>query len=161
MYYIYPQEFSDEWKVVEDFGFKYAKRRHTKYRDNNPANIETFNRQQENNAIVKQWVDEILLEEDNKVSAEEEAQENIESDFNENDLYHIDNMSLDDKKENIEWCKSAFECKLENKYGIEIQNGMTCIHKNKGNKWAEWNLLYDIINPHKHAQSLNSHYSPI
>ena len=47
-------------------------------------------------------MDEIFLWENNKVSAEEEAHENIEYDFYENDLYQIDNMSLDEKKENIE-----------------------------------------------------------
>ena len=37
-------------------------------------------------------------------------------------------MSLDYKKENTEWRKHKFERELENKYEIEIQNGMTCIH---------------------------------
>ena len=35
-------------------------------------------------------MDEILLQENQKVSDEEETHENIESDINENDLYHID-----------------------------------------------------------------------
>ena len=43
----------------------------------------------------------------------------------------FDNMSIDDKKENIEWRKSEFECELENTYEIENQNGMTCIHEKK------------------------------
>ena len=38
-----------------------------------------FNRHQEENAIVNHVVDEILLQEDNKISAEAEAHENIES----------------------------------------------------------------------------------
>ena len=46
-------------------------------------------------------MDEIILKENNKVSAEEEAHENTESDFDENDLYQIDNMSLDEKKEKM------------------------------------------------------------
>ena len=63
-------------------------------------------------------MDEIILQEDNKVSAEEEAHENIEHDFYENYMYHIDNMSLDYKKEKIEWRKPEFECELGNKYDI-------------------------------------------
>ena len=44
-------------------------------------------------------MDEILLKENNKVISDEEAHENVESNIGENDLYQIDNMSLDDKKE--------------------------------------------------------------
>ena len=43
-------------------------------------------------------MDEILLQKNNKVSAEDESHENIESYLDENDLYHIYNISLDDKK---------------------------------------------------------------
>ena len=70
-------------------------------------------------------------------------------------------MSLDEKKENKEWRKCEFEIELKNKYEIEIQNGMTCIHRNKVNKLSEWNLLYDVLNPPKHTKKLNRHYSPI
>ena len=38
---------------------------------------------------------------------------------------------------------------------------MTCIHDNKVNNIAEYNLLHDIINPPKCARNLNSHYSYI
>ena len=61
-----------------------------------------FNRQQENNDIVASEVDEILLHENEKVSANKEAHENIESDFDEIKLYQIDNMSLDDTQEKLE-----------------------------------------------------------
>ena len=57
-----------------------------------------ININQDNNAIVNSEVDEILLHENQKVSAEKEAHENIESDFYENKTNWIDNMSLDDKK---------------------------------------------------------------
>ena len=43
-------------------------------------------------------MDEIVPKENNRLSAEEEAHENIESELDKNNLYHIDNMSLDDKK---------------------------------------------------------------
>ena len=38
---------------------------------------------------------EILLEENQNLSAKKKAYENIESDFNENELYQIDNISLE------------------------------------------------------------------
>ena len=72
--------------------------RPTKYRGHNPANRNKFNRQQEKNDIVNSAVDEILLQEDQKVSAEKGAHENIESDFDENKLYQINIMSLEDTK---------------------------------------------------------------
>ena len=106
-------------------------------------------------------MDEILLQENNKSSAEYEAHENIKSDFDENDLYQIGNMSLDYKKENIEWRKRDFECKIDNKNDIEIQNGMPCIYGNKVNKLDWWNLLHNILNPPKRTKYIKSHYSII
>ena len=44
-------------------------------------------------------MDEIFPQENIKFSAEEEAHENIESEIYENDLYQIDSMSIDKKKE--------------------------------------------------------------
>ena len=44
-------------------------------------------------------MDLLTLQENNKVIAEEEAHENIESDINDSYVYHIVNMSVDDKKE--------------------------------------------------------------
>ena len=43
-------------------------------------------------------MDEIILQENSKVSTEAEAHEMIKSDNFENHLYQIDNMSLDDNK---------------------------------------------------------------
>ena len=62
-------------------------------------------------------------------------------------------MSLDDKKEKSNEPK--------NTYVIEIQNGIACIHDNKVNNIAEWNLLHDILNTPKRTKKLNNHYSPI
>ena len=59
----------------------------------------------------------------------------IESESYDNDLYQIDNKSIYDKKEKTEWCKGAFESKLENTDEIKIQNSMTCIYGSKVNKW--------------------------
>ena len=46
----------------------------------------------------------------------------------------------------MNYVKRAFECELKNAYGIEIQNGMTCIPDNEVNNIAELNLLHDILN---------------
>ena len=43
-------------------------------------------------------MDIILTQENNKLSSEAEAHENIEYDLDDNDIYQICNMSLDDKK---------------------------------------------------------------
>ena len=63
---------------------------------------------------------------------------NIETDFDESEIYQIDNMSLDDTKEKLEWCKHAFEWKIKDTYEIENQNGMTRIHDNEVNNISEW-----------------------
>ena len=47
-------------------------------------------------------MNEIILQRINKVSAESDTHENNDFEINENDLYHIDNKSLDEKKENTE-----------------------------------------------------------
>ena len=94
-----PRHSSDERKVLGDLGSKYAKISPTKDPMHGTANRNKFNSQKQNNAIVNHTVDEILLQENNKVRAEEKAQENIDSELDENDIYHIDNMSLDYNKE--------------------------------------------------------------
>ena len=43
-------------------------------------------------------MDEILLHKNKKVSSEKEVPEHIESNFGENEIYHTDNMSLEDIK---------------------------------------------------------------
>ena len=43
-----------------------------------------------------------MLHENEKVSAMKEAHENVESDFDDNKLYQIDNMSFEDTKEKLE-----------------------------------------------------------
>ena len=93
---------------------KYSKSRPTKDLGHDHASKNKFNIQQENNTIVNNTVDEIILQENNKLSAEAESHKNIDSEIDENDLYLIDNMSLDENKEKTELDKRAFESKLEN-----------------------------------------------
>ena len=55
-------------------------------------------------------VDEIRMVESKKGNAvNHEALEFLESDYDENDLYQVENMSLDDTKEKIEWSKRVLE----------------------------------------------------
>ena len=61
------------------------------------------------------------MRENEKVSATKEAHENVESDFDDNKIYQIYNMSLEETKEKLELNKCAFECKLENIYGFKIE----------------------------------------
>ena len=53
------------------------------------------------------------MQENNKVSAEEEAHENIESELDEDDLYHIDKMSLDEKNKRQDDVNMRLEEKLK------------------------------------------------
>ena len=52
----------------------------------------------ENSATVNNAVDEILLTENQKVSAAREAPEFLDSDYNGNDLYQVEKMSLEETK---------------------------------------------------------------
>ena len=90
-----PGHSSDKYKVLGNFGSKYSKIRHTDNRGHKPENRNKYTRQQYNNAIVNSAVDDIILQENNKVSDGTEAQEMIESEFYENNLYRIDNTSLE------------------------------------------------------------------
>ena len=57
----------------------------------------------------------------------DKVHQNIDSEVDDNDIYGIDNMSLDRRKE----CrKRAFASKPEKIYNIKNQNGMTCINNN-------------------------------
>ena len=93
--------------------------------------------------------------------AGKEAPEYLEADYDENWIYWIDNMSLDETKIRLKWRKRAFLCKQKITYGIENQNDMTCIHDNEVNKIAEYNVLHDIINSPKLTKNLNIHCCPI
>ena len=74
----------------------YANSRPTKDRRSSPVPRGKNKRQQENNGIVNIAVDEILLNETQTVSAtNHEAPEFLEYDYDVNDLYQVDNMSLE------------------------------------------------------------------
>ena len=129
-----PEHSSYESKVLGDFFFKYVKSRPTKDQNHDPVIRKEFNRQQENNDFSNIAVDGILPHKNKKVSDENKAPENIESKFDDNEFYLIDNMRLEYTKEKLEWRKRAFEWKLKNTYEIENQNDMTHLHENEVNK---------------------------
>ena len=79
-----------------------------------------INRQQENNSIVNNEVDEIILTK--KVGAtSHEAPEFLDSDYDANDLYEVDNMSLEETKEKIDSYKRAFEYEKKNHTGLKTE----------------------------------------
>ena len=82
----------------------------------------------------------------------------MESDYDENELYQVENMGLEETKEELEWRKREFECKQKITYGIENKNDMTRIHDKEVKNKSECNLLHDIINPpkgNKHLIAIN------
>ena len=97
-----PWNSSYECMVLRDFGSRYYKSRPTKDRGHDTATRKKFNIQKDNNAIVNHAADEIIPQENNKVSAEAEAHKNIEYEIYEKNPYHIDNMGLDENKEKTE-----------------------------------------------------------
>ena len=78
-----------------DFGDKYTKGKLTRDHRNNPVPINKFNWQLENNFIVNNVVDEIILRGTRKLSAKKEAHELLESYYDANKLYQVENMSLE------------------------------------------------------------------
>ena len=93
-----PSNSSDECKVLGDFGSKYAKSRTTKDRGHGRVDKIKSKSQQEINSVVNSAFDETLLQENQTVIPEKVAPENIESDFDENELSQIENIILDDTK---------------------------------------------------------------
>ena len=82
------------------FVTKYAAAQPTKDRGNNPVPRKIFHKKQENHAIINNDVDEILLNKTQKASAvNHEAPNFLENYYDDNDLYQVENMSLEDTKE--------------------------------------------------------------
>ena len=61
-----------------------------------------FNRNLENNDIINNVLDDIILNETQKVSSLTEAPELLDSDCDKKDLYPVDIMILEETKEKIE-----------------------------------------------------------
>ena len=139
------QAFFFKCNILGDFGSKYAKGKPTNDRGNHPVPRNKFNKQQENNAIFNNVVDEIILHETQKLSAVKEAPEFLESGYDENEVYPFENMRLEDTKEKLEWRKREFECKQKSKYRVENKNYVMRMHDKEVNKIYEYNLLHDSV----------------
>ena len=80
---------------------EYSKSIPTKYHRHDTVTRNKFNRQKGKNDIVNHAVDEIIPQVRKILSAEAEAHKNIEYDINENYLYQIYSMSINEEKEKI------------------------------------------------------------
>ena len=67
-------------------------------------------------------------------------------------------MSLGETKESFNDVSMCLNKKFHMLLKTEIN---LYIHDDEVNNIAECNLLHDIINPHKRAKNINSHYYPI
>ena len=106
---------SNKCNVLGDFGTKYNKEKPTKYHMQEHSTKKSFGRHQDKNTIVKHKFDKIIPQDNKKLIVKYESQENIDDEGNEDDLYDLDKMSLDEK----EWRKHAFESELEYIYDIK------------------------------------------
>ena len=94
---------SGECKVLGGFGTKYAAAQPNKYHGNNPLTRKILQKKQENHATINNVVDEIQMTESKKLSAvNHKSPEFLEIDYDKNDMYQVENMSLDQTKEKIE-----------------------------------------------------------
>ena len=93
-----PGHSSDECKVLGDFGAMYANSKPTKDCGNHPIPREKSNIQPENSVVDNDGVNGILLNETQQVSAAREAPDILNSDCDENDLYQVEKMCLEDTK---------------------------------------------------------------
>ena len=83
---------------MRDYGTKCFTSRTIKDCGRNNVRGIKINRQQKNNSIVSNTVDKIPLTENQKRSAATEAPECSDSDYNENDLYQFDKLSIEETK---------------------------------------------------------------
>ena len=82
--------------VLGKFGTKYDAVKPMKYLGNNPVPRKGFKKKQEKHTNTDHVVDEFHMVESKKVSeVNHEAPKFLESDYDEKDLYQVENMSLD------------------------------------------------------------------
>ena len=98
-------------------------------------------------------MNEILLNETQKVNASRKGPEFLDSDYDDDYIYQIESMSIEETKEKNERRKREFECEQKISYGVENIDDMKCIHDKEVNKISEFNLLHDITNHNKRAKN--------
>ena len=98
-------------------------------------------------------VNELHMVESKKLSSvNHEAPEFLEIYYDANNLYQVENISIDKTKEKMEWRKRALEYK--NSHVIEYRYKLIHIHDNEVKNIAECNILHDIINPPTRAKNM-------
>ena len=65
-------------------------------------------------------------------------------------MYELDKLSLDDSQKELRKC--VFESELKNMCDMKSLNYMNCIHDNKINNIAKFNLLHGILNYYKYSK---------
>ena len=89
----------DEYKVLDEFGTKYDAAQTSKDHGSDPIPRKRLWKKQENHTIINNVVDELRMIESKKASAvNNETQDVFESDYDENGLYQVENMSIDETK---------------------------------------------------------------
>ena len=83
--------------------------------------------------MVQHTVDEIILQEKQKLSVKDETHDNIDDKVDEDELYNLDKTILDENKQR----EGVFERKLIMIYDIKRPNSMNRIHDNEVNKISE------------------------
>ena len=84
-----------------DFGAKFTRVRPTKYRRKKPATKKRFWRHQDNIYMIQHVVGEIILQEKEKLSAEDETNEKSYDEFNEDEPYYLEKWVLMKKNDLI------------------------------------------------------------
>ena len=132
----------DEFRVLNYFSTKYATCTPFKERMQEPISKYKFGKKQALNDMVQHSFNEIILGKKFKsiLSVKSETNENIYDNVDENELYKIDKLSLNEKK----WRKHAFESELKNINYMKRLNSMNNTHNKEVNNIAEFNLLYNI-----------------
>ena len=86
-----------------EFGTNYAAAQLTKNHGSNPIPKKVYKKKQGKQSIIDNVVDELHMVESRKVIAiDHEAPEFLKSDYDTNDLYQVENISLDETKEKME-----------------------------------------------------------
>ena len=93
-----PGHSSYECKVLVESGTEYAKGRPTKDHRQEPATKKKIGIQQEKNAIIQHAVDDIISQENKKLSVKDETHVNIDDEFDKDDLHKLYKMSIYEKK---------------------------------------------------------------
>ena len=80
-----------------------------------------YNRQPENSVVANNGVNDILLNETQQVSDVREAPDVLNSDCDENDLYQVKKMRLENTREKLELRKCAFEWEQKIHMGLKSE----------------------------------------